>query len=417
MGGKEPKKVTAWISELGRAVHAANDEDWAEVHDPPKGKRPILYCPDSRAGCSNRLIAVQKTRKDGSCTRFFRFASSVPSDRRCDHASVDEPVVKRSSGGESDEHAWLKEYVVSVAVTAGYSGSVETTLEGGVRADVFVPNVPHGRVEVQRVATDIPSRTRSYPNTLWLLRQAFAGSSRNTRACFSEPCVQVRISSHNAKVNHQGLIQSKPIIAEPWLTKQDLKGLRVKATNTVLAPDDAANRGTFSGGSKTPQTDYHYFKTRPMELDQFLLEVWSGRRRWYKKGEAHHRFAGWALVADVELFHEWREIQRKINSFVAADQLAQPLEYPTESPVAPEAVDPASDLCSEPGSMTTHSVGNLEMMMCDSDKEPDARKLDKARFPPDERLSNVVPRSTVPMFEASRHQPERWWQRLFRRTN
>lgn len=70
-------KITARLSETGRLVHAASNEDWAEVHC--VGKRPALYCPEKTRGCRNKLIAVEITNRNGTSPASFGLKGKDPS--------------------------------------------------------------------------------------------------------------------------------------------------------------------------------------------------------------------------------------------------------------------------------------------------------------------------------------------------
>lgn len=294
-------KIAARLSETGRLVDAACDEDWIEVHC--TGKRPGLYCPDSERGCRNRLFAVEVTNKDkGTVTRFFRFATKGP---RCGHAEVKSGVVvalpaEQSPGetqtGESAEHKWLKRLVAGIAVAAGYTATDEQNLPGSVRADVLIEGVVQAaRVEVQRGPTDIPARTERYPDVVWLLRDAYSKSSGNTNALFSCPCVQVRITAVRMV---QGI--TKSVAAEPWRDSDSGEVVRVVASSTVLRRVDNDD------GEPSLLPD-------PLDLSVFLRQVWAGERRWYPRGQAHATFAGWALARDVDAVFAWRSKRKSME--------------------------------------------------------------------------------------------------------
>jgi hypothetical protein len=80
-----------------------------------------------------------------------------------------------------------------------------------------------------------------------------------------------------------------------------------------------------------------FFETKPIDLSLFLWQIWSGERRWYPKGQAHERFAGWALVTDVEAFTRWRQELRERQR--VANMQARVVVPPR--PVAPAVAPPA----------------------------------------------------------------------------
>lgn len=319
-------KITARLSESGCLVEAANDEDWAQVHCKPASKRPALYCPDSTNTCRNKLVAYErKNPRHGTVTRYFSFAKRSGT---CTHAAVKsgvivpaQPISPSAPSGESDEHMWLKQRVVDIATSAKYSATAEKTLPGDVRADVYVEGVQHGaRIEVQRVATDIPTRTEQYPDVIWLLRDAYSTSSGNKEALFSYPCVQIRVTAPRPVGGKREWVP-----AQPWLSG-DWDDARVSASSTVLRfqHDD----------SGAP-----VFDTYPMRLDLFLRQVWSGERQWYRKGLAHKTFGGWALVSDVEAVNAWRQERREqARALAAAPRPPTPATVPEPAVLAPPPV-------------------------------------------------------------------------------
>jgi len=283
-------KVKARVSETGQEVDAHIDSDWASVHPTDPRARPLLYCPER--SCYNRVSAVELQNASGQVTRFFRFVRNGPT---CVHAEVDEPVVvvrePPARTGETDEHQWLKDYVQRMAIRLGYDdAATEVTLSDTVRADVFVPNVPYGRVEVQRVATDVAERTRHFDDVVWLLRATF--NETNKRYLFTWPCVQVRV------VRRQG---DRWVIAEPW--RDGLDGALVRATATVLQARPTPNAGE----------EFGFFETeKHVPLAAFLGDVWSGQRRWYGPKTAH-RFGGWITVEDFARYTEWTRERRALG--------------------------------------------------------------------------------------------------------
>lgn len=324
-------KITARLSETGRLVHAASDEDWAEVHC--VGKRPALYCPEKTRGCRNKLIAVEITNRNGTVTRFFRFERKGP---KCGHAEVKSGVIvhlpetqetpeRIETAGESVEHKWLKRLVANIAIAAGYDAVQEHNLPGAVRADVLVEGAAQGaRVEIQRGPTDIPERTQRYSDVVWLLRDAYSKSNGNSEALFSSPCVQLRIRK---KCVERGRVRI--VAAQPWLDTEDSDAAYCDASSTVLHLDEK--------GSDVPT-----FFSKPLDLSTFLRQVWAGERRWYPRGQAHATFAGWALDSDVDKMAAWRRGRREaLQREAAAKQAAPPaVAKPLPLPAPPLIVQP-----------------------------------------------------------------------------
>lgn len=286
-------KVEARLSETGHLVRAGDDMDWALVRS-TSGKKPTLFCPEST--CHLRLVAVEIKRPDGGITRFFRFHAST----HCMHRAVSRGVVVpaqtvgKDSSNESDEHLWLKQYVLSAALRFGYEdGSLENFVAAGVRADVRVPGAERPRVEVQIGQSDVPARTERFASVIWLLRAVFNES--NVEYLFDHPCVQVRISRRDA--------DGRWIPAQPW---NDGRDAVVRATGTLLRSRDEPQ----------PDDDFGFFESeKRVPLDRFLREVWSGERRWFSRGDIHS-YAGWVKVGDEVRYREWRAGQQANIAFL-----------------------------------------------------------------------------------------------------
>ncbi|WP_157621800.1 hypothetical protein [Serinicoccus hydrothermalis] len=275
-------KITARFGEgSGRVLRADDDHDWCISH-PAEGPRPRLFCPDIE--CGQRLIAVERARDDGVVTRFFRYArKAIP----CGHLDSDTPVEvsahSGTTGPETDEHAWLKKIVHTWAIEAGYAcAEVETVLSGGIKADVFVPGACRGRVEIQRVATDIEARSAPYDDVLWLLRQA--DSDANARYMFDMPCVQVRILVQTPRGFRPGA---------PWSDSEEHQ-YKIMASSTVLGLNP-----------RRDEPGESFFESRPMPLPLFLRQVWGGVRRWHPRSEPHY-YGGWILDEDYRAWQRSR---------------------------------------------------------------------------------------------------------------
>lgn len=289
-------KTKARLSETGQPINAEFDEDWAVVRTRVGGKSPALYCPDD--GCGVRVDSVELPA-DGKVTRYFRYAKGT---RKCGHQEVKRGIVVSA---ESEEHKWLKAFVKDVALSCGYSDvSLEKTLGPRVRADVYVPAVRRGRVEVQRGETDISRRTDPHDDVIWLLRAAY--ETNNTDALFRLPCVRVRITRKDKN--------GRWVIAHPWM---EAGPSSVCAIATVLRPSFKPDQTTTFGFFE-PQKN--------LPLETFLREVWSGERTWQPPCEVHS-FAGWVLESDEGAYRSW-VAQRAANRAVplaAAPRAARPL--------------------------------------------------------------------------------------------
>lgn len=315
-------KVEARLSETGERIHAWVDDEWFRVYCHPKGHKPVLYCPEGT--CNNRLKAVQRSRKDGTKTRFFAFDSSA----KCSHGAVKTGVIVPAappSSPESDEHKWLKNYVLEAAHRLGYGDARAEYALADVRADVYVPTAHRPRAEIQRGKTDIPVRTPDASDVIWLLRMP--NDASNTKYLFSMPCVQVRIIA-------VGTEPGQGRAGQPW--RQNQPGTVVRATSTVLRPRTDPD----------VESDFGFFTTeKNMLLDAFLKQVWSGRRQWYPRGEVH-KFAGWVNVADHERYQQWmatrqpneeaaKRARQESEESAAQHEPAEP-ELPNDPDPAPE---------------------------------------------------------------------------------
>lgn len=305
-------KVVAREYESNRVVRADCDEDWAQVWRPRGEPRPVLLsC--GEGSCHVRLCAVQKRRKsDGQITRWFAFTKGDS----CDHNEVDAPVVVlqpvvspatvAKPSGETAEHLWLKDYVDQTALDSGYEAVVQEQPLPRLRIvpDVTLGDaVAGGRVEVQRGATDVPSRTEKDADVVWLLR--LGENFGNDKHLFDWPCVSVRITAwERGKTTSE---KGRRVTVKPWETGSAVTSFRVEAMGTVLRRRN------------DPDLDsvYGFFETRPMSLDQFLTHVWAGKRRWHPR-HGVHRFGGWALESDLHAYQVWLVERRAVLAERAA---------------------------------------------------------------------------------------------------
>ena len=296
MARSEGRKVTARLADTGRLVHAANDRDWALVRGPDK---PALYCPERPAGCTGQVHPVQRINKsNGTISRFFRFNPGSPI--KCGHAEADPVILPTGGGGrETREHKWLKEYVRDIAIELGHQAHTEKTLHSGVIADVWVPTATQcPRVEIQRVKTDIPTRTKQDPNVVWLLRSVHGKAMTNF--LFHKPCVRVLAGDSNA------------IPDRPW--DEPDREFTLRAGATVLRPAAA------------PEWPRGYFETHPIELRLFLQQVWAGDRIWIDNPQVH-KFGSWILTTDLEQHNQWRaEEKARRNAPRLSETRPQPLQ-------------------------------------------------------------------------------------------
>ena len=276
-------KVQARLSESGQLVQAAEDEDWALVHPPDGQPRPILFCPEQI--CDNRVTAVEIVNPAGRTTRFFRF---VPHGPTCGHQEVSDPVIVElptiGQPGESAEHRWLKEYVRQAALDVGHHGvRLEAALADQVRADVFVPGVVRGRIEVQRGPTNVPERTEGFAEVVWLLRAAF--NETNRRYLFTCPCVQVRVVRRVADAG------SWPSPGSTGGTLRSGPPLRSSGPGPIRTP-------VIPTDSSRPR------RTSPWQ--RFSARSGPVTAAGIPKLTAH-RFAGWITDEDWERYESWRQ--------------------------------------------------------------------------------------------------------------
>ncbi|KAA0015972.1 hypothetical protein [Antrihabitans cavernicola] len=224
---------------------------------------------------------------------------------------------------------WLKQFVLDMAVRCGYAAELEHPLPG-VRADVWVPGARRARVEVQRVPTDIPTRTGDYPDVVWLLRET-AITPSTKKYLFGSPCVQVRISKKLARST-----ETIRIPGRPWEGDTEV---RISASATVLHLRHGLH---VAPGEK-------FFETHPIPLENFLRQVWSGERVWYPRGTAHS-FAGWVLATEYERYQQWLKAQqdtqqalRAVNGVIEerADHPVRPDPQPAHPASAPSQPAPA----------------------------------------------------------------------------
>lgn len=299
MAKSEGRKITARLADTGRLVQAADDRDWALVRGPDK---PALYCPERPAGCTGQVHPVQRTNKShGTISRFFRFNPGSPV--KCGHAEADPVVLPTGGGGrETREHKWLKEYVRDLAIELGHQAHTEKTLPSGVIADVWVPTAEQcPRVEIQRVKTDIPTRTKQDPDVVWLLRSVHGKSMTNF--LFHKPCVRVLAGVSNS------------IPDRPW--DEPDREFTLRAGATILRP------------AAVPEWPRGYFETHPIELRLFLQQVWAGNRIWVDNTQVH-KFGGWILIADLERHNQWRaEEKSRRNAPCLPETRPQPLQPET----------------------------------------------------------------------------------------
>lgn len=333
-------KTIAFMAEDGRKIDASSEDDWALVYK--TGRR--LFCPShADESCPSELKAVQRPsrKRTGTVTRFFAFKSG-----RCGHAEVKSGIeVSLRPGGESAEHLWLKQFVLDSARKCGYEADAEYRLESGVRADVWVHSACRGRIEVQRVPTDVSERTKQDEQVVWLLRED-AMTKAMTSILFRNPCVQVRVTE---KVDTPA--GTDWVAAKPWETDRT-PVLSVRATATVLAKLDTPqpHRARKSG----KRNSVKYFQSESMRLHTFLDEVWSGKRRWYPKGSPHY-IAGWILVEEYEQHRseivERRRRRQRLTQQKAqqrADSAAQRASVEPEVPPieTPARESSSSEVCS-----------------------------------------------------------------------
>lgn len=259
----QPRSTPLWVGD---------PDDWALVRRLP---RPPLVCPEP--GCQVELISYEN-RNNQHNPRIFKFKSV---ERSCSHWPA-----HGGGGPESSQHEWMKLRLKRIAEQLGYTATPE---HAPTRADVFV----HERsycLEVQLRGTRFRQRTKvreeAGAKVCWLIREGL-DSEKALKALFGLPAVRFRVVDRDDPGQ----------LLMPWEDPSDRRlarraRLQVFGTVAYLRRSDR---------------QLHSFNTHTMDGLEFLDEMLSGRRRWYRPGVLGQKRGLWALKTDVADYFAFRK--------------------------------------------------------------------------------------------------------------
>jgi hypothetical protein len=219
--------------------------------------------------------------------RIFKFKSI---NRSCDHW----PAGGRGGGPESAQHEWMKLRLKRIASRLGYNATPE---HAPTHADVFVHDVSFC-LEVQLNPTQFRKRTTAREATgakvCWLIREGL-DSEKALKALFGLPAVRFRVVDR----------ASSGRLVNPWDDPGD-RELARRARLEVFAT--IAYRSDKRSDRKT--LDASWFRTGTMDGFEFLEDILSGRRRWYRPGMLGQKRGLWALRTDVADYYVFRKARK-----------------------------------------------------------------------------------------------------------
>jgi hypothetical protein len=305
----QPRSTPLWVGD---------PDDWALVRHEP---RPPLVCPEP--GCEVELISYENLNNQFN-PRIFKFK---PGKRSCDHWSA------RGEGGgpESVQHEWMKLRLARIAKMLGYTATPEHVPS---HADVFVHDVSFC-LEVQLNPTRFRQRTAARQakgaKVCWLIREGL-DSEKALKALFGLPAVRFRVVD----------LAEPGRLLTPWdrPTDRDLAyRARLQVFGTIAYPPRANNRpDPTTAGAR-------WFHTGTMDGYQFLEEILSGRRRWYRPNVLGHKSGLWALKSDVTEYFAFRdqdpEVAKQATRLGDVTPSASPPDTGGDSP-APESASQLS---------------------------------------------------------------------------
>lgn len=269
----QPRSTPLWVGD---------PDDWALVRHKP---RPPLVCPEP--GCGVELISYENVNNQYN-PRIFKFKSI---NRSCDHW----PAGGRGGGPESAQHEWMKLRLVRIATMLGYTATPE---HAPTHADVYVHEASFC-LEVQLNPTQFRKRTAVREakgvKVCWLIREGL-DTEKAVKALFGLPAVRFRV------VDRDDLGR----LVAPWDHPDDrdlAQRARLQVFGTV-AHGVRADQPPDAGMPGAP-----WLRTGTMDGFQFLVEILSGRRRWYRPGVLGHKRGLWALRTDVAGYYalaKWR---------------------------------------------------------------------------------------------------------------
>jgi hypothetical protein len=251
-------------------------DDWELVRHKP---RPPLVCPEP--GCEVELISYENPNNKYN-PRIFKFKSV---NRSCDHWSAH----GQGGGPESLQHEWMKLRLVRIVTMLGYTATPE---HAPTHADVFVDEVSYC-LEVQLHPTQFRKRTKVREamgaKVCWLIREGL-DSEKAVKALFCLPAVRFRVVD---KDNPGRLVAPWDHPAERYLAR--------RARLDVFATIAHAPRADKRPDPAMPGAPW--FRTGAMDGFEFLDEILSGRRRWYRPGMLGYKRGLWALPNDVAAYY------------------------------------------------------------------------------------------------------------------
>lgn len=262
------------------SLWVGNPDDWELVRHEP---RPALVCPEP--SCEVELISYENPNNRYN-PRIFKFKSI---NRSCDHW----PAGGRGGGPESAQHQWMKLRLKRIAEQLGYTVTPE---HAPTHADLFVHEASYC-LEVQLKPTQFRQRTAAREakgaKVCWLIREGL-DSEKALKALFGLPAVRFRVVD----------VVDRGRLLTPWedLTDRDLaRRARLEVFGTVAYVARAGKYGD------PPSSEVSWFKTHTVDGFQFLGEIFSGQRRWYRPGLLGHKIGLWALRTDVAKYYAFRK--------------------------------------------------------------------------------------------------------------
>lgn len=244
--------------------------------------RPPLVCPEP--SCGVELISYENLNNRYN-PRIFKFKSI---NRSCDHW----PAGGRGGGPESAQHEWMKLRLTRIAGKLGYNATPE---HAPTHADVFVHEASFC-LEIQLNPTQFHRRTAvreaKGAKVCWLIREGL-DSEKAVRALFGLPAVRFRVVDW----------ASPGRLLTPWDHPGDRDLIR-RARLEMFATIAHAPRAEKRADPAMPLGTW--FRTGTMDGFEFLDEILSGRRRWYRPGMLGQRRGLWALRTDVSEYYAFR---------------------------------------------------------------------------------------------------------------
>lgn len=269
--------------------------------------RPPLVCPEPE--CQVELISYENLNNRYN-PRIFKFKSV---DRSCTHWSAS----SHGGGPESSQHEWLKLRLTRIASKLGYK---ETPEHVPTHADVFVHDVSFC-LEVQLNPTQFRLRTKAREakglQVCWLIREGL-DSEKALKALFGLQAVRFRVVDRDEPGR----------LLTPWDHPGD-RDLAHRARLEVFATIAHAPRA--DRRADPAMSVGTWFRTGTMDGFEFVDEILSGRRRWYRPGMLGHKRGLWALKTDVAEYYAFRDQARRTGEAATASTWASSIN-PEGSP-------------------------------------------------------------------------------------